>query len=200
MEIDIFKYERYSISSTVFSVSGTRQTPIEAKLWKDGKALPAKEVEAVVQQDKVLFKFKKPSREGSGKYTIKLANAQGEDSKDVSIIMQSVPSAPEDVAVSEVFQTSCEVAWKTPQDDGGSPIVKYVIERQVNNIFDTDFWSRWICRIYVMPLISNVRQEPRLFILFLTVGTVLNKISSLPGHVSQGWLGQCGGSASWPAT
>lgn len=85
----------------------------------------------MVEQEKILFKFKKPSREGSGKYTIKLSNAQGEDSKDVSIIMQSVPAAPQDVQVSEVFQTSCIVAWKTPQDDGGSPIIKYVIERQV---------------------------------------------------------------------
>lgn len=85
----------------------------------------------MVEQEKVLFKIKKPSRDQSGKYTIKLANAQGDDSKDVTITMQSVPTPPQEVQVSEVFQTSCVVAWKTPQDDGGSPIVKYVIERQV---------------------------------------------------------------------
>lgn len=112
-------------------VTGTRQTPIEAKLWKDGKALPVKEVEAVVEQEKVLFKIKKPTREGSGKYQIKLSNAQGEDAKDVTITMQSVPTPPQDVNVAEVFQTSCVVTWKAPQDDGGSPLVKYVIERQV---------------------------------------------------------------------
>lgn len=119
------------ISFLFWTVDGTRQTPIEAKLWKDGKALPIKEVEAVVEQEKVLFKIKKPTREASGKYTIKLSNAQGEDAKDVTITMQAVPQPPQDVAVSEVFQTSCVVAWKTPQDDGGSPIVKYIIERQV---------------------------------------------------------------------
>ncbi|KAM3957310.1 projectin protein bent isoform 8-T9 [Aphomia sociella] len=113
-----------------YKVTGTRQTPIEAKLWKDGKALPVKEVEAVVEQEKVLFKIKKPTREGSGKYQIKLSNAQGEDAKNVTINMQSVPTPPQDVEVSEIFQTSCVVAWKTPQDDGGSPLVKYVIERQ----------------------------------------------------------------------
>lgn len=85
----------------------------------------------MVEQEKVLFKIKKPTREASGKYTIKLSNAQGEDAKDVTITMQAVPQPPQDVAVSEVFQTSCVVAWKTPQDDGGSPIVKYIIERQV---------------------------------------------------------------------
>ncbi|CAK1595483.1 unnamed protein product, partial [Parnassius mnemosyne] len=113
-----------------YKISGTRQTPIEAKLFKDGKALPAKEVEVVVQQEKVLFKMKKPTREGSGKYQIKLSNGQGEDSKDVTITMQSAPTPPQDVEVSEIFQTSCVVTWKVPQDDGGSPILKYVIERQ----------------------------------------------------------------------
>lgn len=114
----------------LITVDGTRQTPIEGKLIKDGKALPAKEVEVIVQQDKILFKIKKPAREASGKYQIKLSNAQGEDTKDVSITMQSVPTAPQDVTVTEVFQTSCTVGWKLPQDDGGSPIVKYIIERQ----------------------------------------------------------------------
>ncbi|CAG9796113.1 unnamed protein product [Diatraea saccharalis] len=113
-----------------YKVTGTRQTPVEAKLWKDGKALPIKEVEAVVEQEKVLFKIKKPTREGSGKYQIKLSNAQGEDSKDVTITMQSVPEPPENVEVAEVFQTSCVVSWKPPKDDGGSPLVKYIIERQ----------------------------------------------------------------------
>lgn len=126
------------ISFLFWTVDGTRQTPIEAKLWKDGKALPIKEVEAVVEQEKVLFKIKKPTREASGKYTIKLSNAQGEDAKDVTITMQAVPQPPQDVAVSEVFQTSCVVAWKTPQDDGGSPIVKYIIERQVRFTIQKD--------------------------------------------------------------
>ncbi|CAH2099215.1 unnamed protein product [Euphydryas editha] len=113
-----------------YKITGTRQTQIEAKLLKDGKILPNKEVEAVVEQEKVLFKIKRPTREGSGKYQIKLSNAQGEDSKDVNIIMQTAPTPPQDVEVKEVFQTSCVVTWKTPQDDGGSPIIKYVIERQ----------------------------------------------------------------------
>ncbi|KAG7296952.1 hypothetical protein JYU34_019859, partial [Plutella xylostella] len=113
-----------------YKITGTRVSPIEAKLFKDGKALPIKEVEAVVEQEKVLFKIKKPTREGTGIYQIKLSNAQGEDSKDVTINMQSVPTPPQDVEVAEVFQTSCVVTWKAPQDDGGSGIIKYVIERQ----------------------------------------------------------------------
>lgn len=51
--------------------------------------------------------------------------------------MQAVPTPPQDVEVKEVFQTSCVVVWKAPQDDGGSAIVKYIIERQVTPIANT---------------------------------------------------------------
>lgn len=41
-----------------------------------------------------------------------------------------MPSPPEDVDVTEVFASSCIVAWKPGKDDGGAPLVKYVVERQ----------------------------------------------------------------------
>lgn len=97
---------------------------------KDGKILPLKDVDVVIADDKVIFKIKKPARELSGPYQIKLSNAQGEDVKDVKINMQDVPSAPLDVDVTEVFQTNCKVTWKPPKDDGGSPLQHYVVERQ----------------------------------------------------------------------
>jgi Fibronectin type III domain len=41
-----------------------------------------------------------------------------------------VPAAPNDINVTDVFQTSCIVHWKPPKDDGGSPLLHYVVERQ----------------------------------------------------------------------
>lgn len=41
-----------------------------------------------------------------------------------------VPGSPLDINVTDVFQTSCIVHWKPPKDDGGSPILNYVVERQ----------------------------------------------------------------------
>lgn len=73
-----------------YKVDGTRQTPVEAKLIKDGKVLPLKDVEVVVGEEKIMYKIKKPTREGSGVYQIKLSNGQGEDVKDVNIIMQGI--------------------------------------------------------------------------------------------------------------
>lgn len=91
--------------------------------------LPLKDVDVVIGEDKITFKFKKPTREQSGPYQIKLSNGQGEDVKDVNIVMQDVPSPPQDVAVNDIFQTSCVVSWKVPKDDGGSPLQHYVVER-----------------------------------------------------------------------
>lgn len=97
---------------------------------KDGKALPLKDVEVVLGEEKATFRIKKPARELSGMYQLCIGNAQGDDIQDVKIIMQNVPTPPLDVDVNEVFQTSCIVSWKPPTDDGGAPLTKYIIERQ----------------------------------------------------------------------
>lgn len=131
---------------------------------KDGKPLPLKDVEIVVGEDKITYKIKKPQRESSGIYQIKIGNSQGEEVKDVNIVMQGlyfdkislyvkscvlflliyklffldVPSAPYDVEVNEIFQNSCVVSFKPSKDDGGAPIMKYVIER-----LDLSLKSQW---------------------------------------------------------
>jgi len=113
-----------------FLVAGTRQTPVEGKLIHNGKVLQLKEVEVVVLEDRVDFKYKKPARELSGKYTIKISNAQGEDTREVFINFQDVPQPPASMEVSEIFQSSCVISWTPPKDDGGAPLVHYLIERQ----------------------------------------------------------------------
>lgn len=47
----------------------------------------------------------------------------------VSLVLAEAPTAPEDVEVSDIFATSCVVSWKPSKDNGGSPIIHYVIER-----------------------------------------------------------------------
>nr|CAD7393168.1 unnamed protein product [Timema cristinae] len=168
-----------------YVVDGTRQSQVEAKLIKDGKALPLKEVEIIMAEDKATYKFKKPVRELSGQYQLKISNAQGEAIQNIKINMQGkytrddfqnethcprpvmrarantipltesttdteqvswrqnntlicksitsyssdVPSAPQEINVTDVFQTSCVVHWKPSKDDGGMAILHYVVER-----------------------------------------------------------------------
>jgi hypothetical protein len=44
--------------------------------------------------------------------------------------LTDVPGAPEDISIHDIFQDSCVLKWKKPKDDGGMPIVNYIIERQ----------------------------------------------------------------------
>lgn len=76
------------LKSLLYLVTGTRQSPVEGKLVKDGKVLPLKDVEVVVLDDRIDFKYKKPARELSGNYQIKISNAQGEDVRNVKIVFQ----------------------------------------------------------------------------------------------------------------
>lgn len=55
---------------------------------KDGKAWPLKDAEIVVGEDKITYRIKKPARNLSGDYEIKLSNAQGEETKTIPINMQ----------------------------------------------------------------------------------------------------------------
>lgn len=71
-----------------FLVEGTKQSQVEAKLMKDGKALPLKDVEVVVGEDKITYKIKKPQHDQSGVYQVKIENAQGEVVQDVFVNMQ----------------------------------------------------------------------------------------------------------------
>lgn len=166
-----FIFNSSKITSYRFvAVEGTKQSQVEAKLLKDGKALPLKDVEIVVGEDKITFKIKKPSRDQSGVYQVKISNNQGEEVNDVNINMQGkkrftssrrsshrlassfkispsdVPSPPRDVDVNEIFQDSCVVSFKPSKDDGGTPITKYVIER-----LDLSLKAQWDNVGEVMP-------------------------------------------------
>jgi ADP-ribosylglycohydrolase len=40
-----------------------------------------------------------------------------------------VPQRPRDVEVVEVMKNSAKITWNAPENDGGSPITGYIIER-----------------------------------------------------------------------
>lgn len=77
----------------------------------------------------------------------------------LNIFPLDVPSAPEDISVHDIFQDSCILKWKKPKDDGGMPIVNYLIERQdlsvkgklkvlykrnKNSLATFCVWNRWM--------------------------------------------------------
>ncbi|CAH1103156.1 unnamed protein product [Psylliodes chrysocephalus] len=69
-------------------------------------------------------------RKDSGKYTLTVENVNGKDTETVELTVLGKPSAPEGpLVVSDVTAEKAKVSWKKPEDDGGSPIKEYEIEK-----------------------------------------------------------------------
>lgn len=72
----------------------------------------------------------KSTRAQTGKYTITAKNSVGEDTADVEITVLGKPGTPKGpLDVSDVNKHGCKLKWKKPDDDGGSPIDHYEIEK-----------------------------------------------------------------------
>lgn len=44
--------------------------------------------------------------------------------------ISDVPTPPRNLEVSDIFKTSCKIKWESSEDNGGSPILHYIVERQ----------------------------------------------------------------------
>lgn len=76
------------------------------------------------------FLIMRSKRANTGKYTIKAKNEVGEDEAEVEIIIVGKPSKPKGpLEVDDITKNGCTLSWKKPEDDGGSPIEYYEIEK-----------------------------------------------------------------------
>lgn len=86
-----------------------------------------------------LFK-PKAERGDSGKYEVKLANSEGEDSIPINVIVLDKPGKCQGPLVpTETTRSSIGLEWKLPLDDGGSEISGYVVEKCLEG---TDKWEK----------------------------------------------------------
>ncbi|CAG2106083.1 unnamed protein product, partial [Medioppia subpectinata] len=114
-----------------YKVSGNRTSEVVPKLTQNGVPVNPKEVEIIVKDDKIVITFKKPTRESSGGYDFGLSNSQGEAKTPLKFNFVDVPSPPEGpLDVTDLFRDRCKLAWKPPKDNGGLPLLHYVVERQ----------------------------------------------------------------------
>lgn len=76
------------------------------------------------------FLIMRSKRAYTGKYTIKAKNEVGEDEAEVEIVIIGKPSKPKGpLDVADITKNGCLLSWKKPEDDGGSPIEYYEIEK-----------------------------------------------------------------------
>lgn len=87
-----------------------------------------------VQIDNVDYNTKffimRSKRPQSGKYLIVATNRVGEDRAEVDITILGKPATPNGpLKVSDVTKHGCKLKWEAPEDDGGTPIEYYQIEK-----------------------------------------------------------------------
>lgn len=69
-------------------------------------------------------------RSDSGRYTLTLENELGKTSASGNVIVLDRPAKPEGpLRVSDITRESCRVSYGLPMDDGGSPILHYLVEK-----------------------------------------------------------------------
>nr|XP_029716085.1 twitchin isoform X7 [Aedes albopictus] len=123
-----------------FTTGESRQSKVTAKVFKDGKPVSPAEVDIVVENDKLVLKFKKTEFKDSGEFKIVLENATGAEEHTTNVVFQDKPQAPQDIECTSIYQTRCLVKWKAPVNDGGAPLTKYVLERQ--DVFKRSGWDK----------------------------------------------------------
>lgn len=73
-------------------------------------------------------------RGDSGIYKIVATNENGKDEAEVKVVVLHIPGTPNGpLEIADITKESCTVNWNPPDDDGGSPISHYLVERQEAN-------------------------------------------------------------------
>lgn len=102
-----------------------------AKWTVNGKEIkPSDRVDMAVYNNKVSFDISSSLRSDAGRYTLTLTNDLGSFSASAQVTVLDKPGPPQPpLDVSCVTKESARIAWKPPLDDGGSPILHYIVEK-----------------------------------------------------------------------
>jgi len=125
-----------------FSVEGKKQSELSVKIMgNDGKELrDGQDVNITMHDGKISVNVINPKRQKSGNFKIIVGNAQGSCEQDVDVNIMDKPTSPGSCTVNQVFHDNCMVNFTPPEDDGGTEIVKYVVEEM--NMSEGGGWSQ----------------------------------------------------------
>lgn len=116
-----------------------RGEPAPTVTWHQNKkdVLPECKVENVPYNTKM--NIEDALRKHTGLYTIKAVNEHGSDEAEVEVTILSAPAKPKGpLKVDNVTKNGCKLSWEKPEDDGGSPVTAYQVEK-----FDKST-GRWV--------------------------------------------------------
>ena len=124
-----------------FNVEGKKQSDLNVKiLGNDGKELrDGQDINITMTDGKISVNVINPKRAKSGNFKVIVGNAQGEAEQDVNVNIMDKPTTPGSCSVGQVFHDNCVVNFTPPDDDGGTDIVKYVVEEM--NMSEGGGWT-----------------------------------------------------------
>jgi len=125
-----------------FSVEGKKQSELSIKIMgNDGKELKdGQDINITMHDGKISVNVINPKRAQSGNFKIIVGNDQGTCEQDVDVNIMDKPNTPATCTVNQVFHDNCMVNFAPPDDDGGTEIVKYIIEEM--NVSEGGGWSQ----------------------------------------------------------
>ncbi|VDM66761.1 unnamed protein product, partial [Strongylus vulgaris] len=105
-------------------------TDVKCEWSKDGKPIKAtKTMTSSYKDGTAQLVIKSAEITHSGVYKLKASNADGSAEADVTLIVKSVPSAPEGPLNVVVEGSAAKLSWKPPMVDGNSTILGYYVEK-----------------------------------------------------------------------
>uniref|UniRef100_A0A3B3QHR2 Titin n=1 Tax=Paramormyrops kingsleyae TaxID=1676925 RepID=A0A3B3QHR2_9TELE len=107
--------------------------PVPKVTWKL-EEMRLKETDRVslkTTKDRTTLIVKECMRGDGGKYFLNLENIAGSKTFTVTVNVIGRPSAPTGpIQVSSITSESCVLTWEPPEDDGGTDITNYIIEKR----------------------------------------------------------------------
>ncbi|XP_071479592.1 twitchin-like [Diadema antillarum] len=92
------------------------------------------------EEEQTELKVRMAERSDTGTYELKLTNDAGDVKTSCNVNVQDAPSAPRGpLEISDVFADHCQLTWQPPEDDGGSDILNYLVEKCEEG---DDYWSK----------------------------------------------------------
>ena len=69
-------------------------------------------------------------RADTGTFSFRAENEHGMAESSLELVVQVAPNKPRGpLRIDDIFAESCVVSWHAPEDDGGSPLTHYIVER-----------------------------------------------------------------------
>ena len=107
--------------------------PLPSIYWMKGEQELGNTIHREIKNTltKAYISVKEAKLSDGGQYTLLLRNPGGEKAVQINVIVLDKPGEPQGpLVVTGITKERCCLAWKPPQQDGGSKISHYVVERR----------------------------------------------------------------------